>query len=387
MLPKRLNQAPSKKKLIDNINIRNRLVETTQEVKTFNPIGYYSDKTDLREIHNFALKTLSEPNTPLIQLQTKLEEARHKLSSQTMIMIERKSLEKQIASLEKEIQDSNNQVQPKLEEFKSRIKDILSEWESKEEKGPLKLGMETPFDPEKLYLIRAYLQIASEFQIPLNMSASSEPHLKGICPTCRKPFVEDADQLICYTCLTFNDKVETTVSFSDIGRINNGNVNNYTEEETFHYAMLCFQGKQPWNIPPIVKEKIDLYCQEKRINKKVLRPVDIIAIFKEIGYPEYENANLFLSSYNGWTLPDISQYTEKLEQINRIFIQAYETIKVERGSAPNAFYRLLIYLRKEKVPVDISGLKIPYLRNTKIDLDFNARKAFDLLKWNFEDTT
>jgi len=387
MFPKKLTST-NKKSLIDNPNIRRHLVAPIKETPiTFDPNGHYSDQTDLLEIHKFALKSLSEYHVPLSELVTKLENTKQKLASQNMIIVERRSLEKQAASLEKEISEAPILIKNRLNDFTNRVKDILSEWEQKSEKGPLKLGAEHSFDPERLCLIRSYLQIASEFKVPLNMSAAPPGSKEVVCPMCRKQLVEDEDQLICYTCAVFNDRVETSVSFSDIGRINNGNANNYTEEETFNYAILCFQGKQHWNIPPIVREKVDLYCTERRINRATLRPVDIIAIFKEIGYTEYENANLFLSSYNGWNLPDISQYTERLEQINRTFMQAYEMVKVDRGSAPNAFYRLLIYIRKEKIPVDTSGLKIPYLRNTKVDLDYNARKAFELLGWQFEDTT
>ena len=120
------------------------------------------------------------------------------------------------------------------------------------------------------------------------------------------------------------------VSFADMGRINTGNINNYSEEETFDWAMICFQGKQNVNIPQIVWERVDLYVASKDVKKAILKPVDMIALFQKIGYTEYENVNIFLSLYNGWTLPDISQMEDRLRQINRVFIQKYEEVKVDR---------------------------------------------------------
>jgi hypothetical protein len=385
MIPRKLGNSGARKRLIDNPNIQTQFAAPLQETPvTFDPIGYYTDSTDLQEIHKFALKCLS--GSPPKDLEKQLSIIQNRLTSQTMIMIERHSLQKQAEAISKTLSENSKIQLQKLDEYRSRVSGILEDWSKRIETGPIQLGTDRGFDPEKLCLIRSYLQIATEFGIPINMSAV--PITSGkFCPDCRKPFLEEDDQLICTGCNTYKDDIRTDVSFSDIPRVNNGNANNYTEEETFDWAMMCFQGKQPVNIPPIVWEKVDAYCKMKDIQKKVLRPVDMIAIFKEIGYSDYENANLFLSMYNGWTLPNISPYEDLLRQINRQFMQAYEEVKVDRDSAPNAFYRLYIYIQKEKIQVDTSGLKIPFLRGTKIDLDSNARRAYDYLGWTFEDTT
>ncbi len=389
MIPRKLNSGSGKKRLIDNVAIQKQLIPPVKENPvTFDPTGYYSDKTDLMEIHKFALRYLSTSGTVTETQIVQLDEIKCKLKS-NMFMIERRHLEKQASLLETTIRTVASAAEAKVVEFTKRVESILKDWSERSDKGPIQLGAEMAFDPEKLYLIRAYLQITAEFHIPLNMSASQTKCKNGmLCPGCQNPFIEEEDQLICYYCVTYNDRMKTDVSFSDMGRVNNGNSNNYNEEETFDWAMTCFQGKQPLTVPGWVREKVDEYVAKKDIKKNILTPVDTIVIFKSIGYPEYENANLFLSDYNGWTLPDISQYEERLRQLNRQFMQGYEIVKVDRGSAPNAFWRLSVFLKKENIQVDTSGLKMPFLRTTKVDLDFNGRRTFQYLGWSdFQDTT
>jgi len=387
MLPRKLTKPSlTKKKLIDNPNIQKDLSRPNDSQTTFDPNGYYSDRTDIMEIHRYVKKYLSNLPSDTGPSESRINQLSLSLNKKAMTRVETRSIERQIEQIEKEINEIRENSN-KLNIFNQRVSPILVDWAKFNDGGPLHLGCEIPFNPDKLHLVRTYLQVCRDFDIPINMDPipiKSQGLI--VCPNCRQPFAEDDEQQICYDCGIYNDVIQSNGCYIDIGRINNGNINNYTEKETFDWAMICFQGKQPVNIPSTIRGKVNQYISDRKINPDDLKPIDMIAIFKDIGYPEYENVNLFLSMYNDWPLPDLSEYEDRLRQINQQFMQTYEEIKEDRTSAPNVYYRLYIYIRKEKIPVDITGLKMPTLRNTKTDLDYISRKVFEKNGWYFEDT-
>lgn len=380
MFPKKIGTQSIRKRLVDNPNIQSKINNRVDFV-TFNPKGYYSNSTDLIEIHKYSIKYLTEEHENVNSIKHKINLLKEKNNTHVMTIVDRKALEKDIIALEKSLSKDN-----KVDKFLDRVKPIIDEWTEKFQKTTLRLGSGNKVDLDNIFLIRSYLSIANEFNIPLNMTVEVT-NKNNICADCQNPYEDDEDQIICNTCNYFKDKMKTDISFSDISRINTGNINNYTEEETFEWAMTCFQGKQTNNIPEIVHTKFQEYCKAKNIRTEFIKPIEGIAIFQKIGYSDYHNIYLFLSIYYDWKLADLTSYEEFLRQDNRLFIQAYEEVKVDRDSAPNAFYRLYIFIRHRKIPCDVSSLKIPFMRTTKIDLDFNARRAFEKLGWEFEDTT
>jgi hypothetical protein len=366
MIPRKLNVGIPQKSLIQNISVTSKLV-TKPLVSNFNPNGQYSNKTDLQEVNQFCLECFDKID--ISPVKNKIKHIQQRLDTEIMFMIDRRKLEYDLDDLKKipdpEI-DRNN--------FIKIVTPILSEWET------------APLNEKHIY-IRAYIQAAQDFKLPLSMT--KEPNKNGICPDCENPYITDDDQIICFQCDKFYDTIVQGVEYNDIGRINTSNVNNY-EEESFEDAKICYQGKQVCNFPADLFQRVDNYIQKKGINKFVLRPIDMMDIWrdKDVNYREYRNVYLFMSIWNNYKLQDFTLYDSILDQDNHTFMQFFEELKaqgiIERDSAPNGYFRLYIFCEYRGITCDKAALKIPDGRKTLLDLDSIARKVFECMGRNYK---
>lgn len=387
-----------KKSILDRPIIRTALLPHSSEKKeiSFSPTGYYDDETDITVIHEYVQRAFQYKLSEIPKIEKQIQQLQNKIDTETLKIITRKSLEKEMLELQKKkISIESNQT---WKEYLEQALPILHEWNALREKdGPyIKFGCEKIFSPDKLSLVRSFIQIATEYApLNLNIRPIGRP---GLCPYCRNMFdTREEGKVICYECGIYQDSLTNDVTFSDLSRINGASNSIYTNKETIEKAIACYQGKEEVVFPKDIFKHLDTYCDENRINKYTLNPNIAREIFKKIGYSSYyDHVNLFLYMYIRRKLPDISQHESVLLQDHALFSQKYQIVKDDRYSSLNAQYVLYILIRRRKIPHDINDFKLPETRTIRLENDRIARNVFlaldaernDLhsLPWKFEDT-
>ena len=388
-----------RRSLLDRPNVRVALMPQAAEKNkiSFSATGYYDDETDITIIHDYVLKHFQQRSTEIPHLDEQINQLQHRFNIEKLKMVGRKALQDEILELQKKKEELKSDQKHK--EYLERISSILSEWNSftKTKGSYVHFGEKKNFSPDKLSLVRSFVQIASEY-IPLNLIVKPT-NRSGLCPYCRKPFDDnEAGKIICYECGVYQDSLTNDVTFSDLSRINGANNNNYINRETFEKDMANYQGKERAEFPLEMSPRIDEYCVQNRMDKYKLNPETTRDIFKRTGYSGYyDHTNLFLFMYIERRLPDISQYESILLQDYDLFSQKYQLIKGDdRDSSLNAQYVLYILMRRRKIPYELVDFKLPDTRAIRLEIDRIARKVFEALEadrksqgtipWKFEDT-
>lgn len=381
----------TKRSLIERDSIRSSFISQANVKKesTLLLTGYYDENTNINEIHQYIVKYFDNIGNNIISIDEKINTLKEKLNKKDLQMVDINYIKQQINKLENEKHSirTNN----KYKEYLERVKPVLDEfYKLTLSEGPyFRFGEEKKFSPDKLSLVRVYIQIASEY-ISLNLTLKPI-RSEGLCPYCRKQFVDDEDgKIICYDCGIYQDSFVHDVEFKDIGRINGANNNNYANQETFDKAKVCYQGQQQAEFPPKLFEQFDEYCKFNKKNKRLLTYETTRPIFKEIGYSQhYDDINLFLFMHPEIKkpLPDIREYEEIIDQDYKQFYQKFIEIKgEERESGLNSWYLLYILLRRRKIKCNKCDFKIPDTNLIRINNDNIARRVFQALGWKFEDT-
>ena len=363
---------------------RNELNQNT----SFSSVGTYDENTDLAVIHKYVLETLQKGRSEVDFLKSKADQLRSMLATTRLRMVDRRYYEDEIMSLESQVKGHSSNEKEK--QYLRKSQEVLAEWmQIKKEEGPyFKFGEIRKFSPEKLSVVRSYIQIASQF-VPLDLTVKQEPN-EGRCPYCRNVFQEEEGKVVCNECGIYQDALTHDAEYGDRAHINSSSNNGYMNKETFMKALDCYQGRQRTEFPTDLKVKFDEYCKFKGKNKNVLNYELTRSIFKEIGYSGYfDDINLFLFMHPEIRkpLPDLSKVEDLVLQDYDQFSAKYPEVKGdERDSALNAWYILYIICRRRKIPCNKSDLKMPDTREIRISNDNIARKVFEALSWKFEDT-
>lgn len=389
--PLRLGKSSTKRSLVERGSIRSTFVlqETAKKELNFSPVGYYDENTDIHDIHKYVMDHFDRLVKDIPNISEKISQLQTKLKSQRLQMIDVNTINRQIQK--HETQRKTILSNEKKKEYLERAIPILENFdEIKLTEGPyFKFGENRKFCPDKLSLIRSFIQIASIYA-PLHLTLRPF-NTTGLCPYCRQKLSNDEEgKIICYDCDIYQDILAHDAEFSDLGRINGASNNNYMNRETFDKAKKCYQGQQQAEFPDELRKKFDEYCIFHKKNKKILTYETTRPIFKEIGFPGfYEDINLFLFMHPEIKrpLPNITEYEPLIDQDYDQFYQKFIEIKgEERDSGLNAWYVLYILLRRRKIPCNKCDFKMPDTPTIRIDNDNIARKVFKFLNWDFEDT-
>lgn len=380
-----------KRSLLDRSSVRMSLIAKAEisSQPSFTSTGSYDEETNIEDINEYVIKQLNEKTSKLNSLKKQIQALESKLNSKRLRQVDRKLLESELNKIRKSKEELYSD--DRLKEYKERVSPILEEWIAlKQKEGPhFKFGEKRSFSPVKLSLIRSFIQVASEYiQLDLNLKTNTD--MVGVCPYCRNPFDNDDGKTICITCGIYQDQFIYDVEFSDVSRINGSNSNNYVNRETFIKAMLYFQGKQKVEFSPDIWEKFNDYCTFNHINKTKLNYEQTRPIFKSIGFSNhFDDINLFLFMHPEIKkpLPDITKHESIILQDYDHFSQKYAEEKGdERDSALNAWYLLYILCRRRGIACNRSDLKMPDTLTIRISNDNIARRVFEALDWDFEDT-
>lgn len=390
-LPLRMGKTPGTRSLIERRSIRMTLLPqaTAKKELTFSSVGYYDENTNIFEIHKYVLENFQNMPKNIPDIIQKINKLQERLDTEKLQMIDRNFIKSQIDKLEKEKYALANE--DKRGEYLERAHPVLEEFNLlQEDEGPyFKFGEERKFSPDKLSLIRAFIQIASDYA-PLNLTLRPG-NRAGLCPYCRQPLSDDEDgKVICYDCGIYQDALTHDAEFSDLARINGANNNNYMNKETFDKCRKCYQGQQAAEFPSELIRKFNEYCKFNHKNMSNLTYETTRPIFKDIGFPGfYEDINLFLFMHEDIhrPLPNITEYEHLIDQDYDQFYQKFIEIKGdERDSGLNAWYLLYILLRRRGVPCNKCDFKMPDTNSIRIANDNIARKVFSALGWEFQDT-
>lgn len=390
-LPLRMGKTSGARSLIERTSIRMTLLPqaVAKEELTFSSVGYYDENTNIVEVHKYVIEYFQNITKDIPSIIQKINKFQERLSTEKLQMIDRNFIQSQIEKLEKQKAALTNE--DKYKEYLERSLPVLEEFSSlQEDEGPyFKFGEERKFSPNKLSLIRAFIQIASDYA-PLNLTLRPG-NRAGLCPYCRQPLSDDEDdKIICYDCDLYQDKLTHDAEFSDLSRINGANNNNYMNRETFDKCKKCYQGQQSAEFPSELKKKFNEYCRFNHKNMLSLTYETTRPIFKEIGFPGfYEDINLFLFMHEEIRrpLPNITEYEPLIDQDYDQFYQKFIEIKGdERDSGLNAWYLLYILLRRRGISCNKSDFKMPETQTIRIANDNMARKVFHALGWEFQDT-
>ncbi|CAN5700603.1 hypothetical protein BH23THE1_BH23THE1_29940 [soil metagenome] len=390
-LPLRMGKTSTSRSLLERGSVRMTLLPQSIAKKelSFSPTGYYDENTNIVEVHKYVLENFQTMIKDIPNIVRKIDKLKQRLSTEKLQMIDRNFIQSQIDKLDKEKSSLTNE--DKCKDYLERATPILEEFSSlQQEEGPFfRFGEKRKFSPDKLSLIRAFIQIASDYA-PLNLTLRPG-NRTGLCPYCRQPLSDDEDsKVICYDCGIYQDALTHDAEFSDLARINGANNNNYMNRETFDKCKKCYQGQQAAEFPRELIEKFNDYCKFNHKNMTSLTYETTRPIFKEIGFPGfYEDINLFLFMHEDIhrPLPNISEHEPLIDQDYDQFYQKFIEVKEEeRYSGVNAWYLLYILLCRRGVPCDKCDFKMPDTISIRIANDNMARKVFNALGWEFHDT-
>ena len=376
--------------LLERASIRVMLspkVEAKQ-VLVLSTTGTYDEETDISIIHKYVLEQFQKENSDTQNFEKEVQKLKEKLTATKLRIIDIRFYEDEIQKLEEQIRESSSDN--RRQAYLKKVHDILEEWEEmKRIEGPyFKFGAKTRFSPDKISIIRAYIQVASEF-IPLNLSIKCEGSEKQ-CPYCREDLGDEEGKVVCYKCGIYQDALTHDAEYNDRCHINSTSNNGYMNKETFIKALDCYQGRQKIEFPKDLWIKLDEHCVFKKKMKTNLNYETTRPIFKDIGYSGYfDDINLFLFMHPEIKkpLPDLSKVEDLVLQDYDQFSAKYPEIKGdERDSSLNAWYLLYILCQRREVPCNKFDLKMPDTREIRISNDNIARKVFEALGWKFVDT-
>ena len=380
---------PKPRSILDRPALRSRFVpkQDTESCLTFSTTGTYDESTDINTIHKYVLNKLDKDENSVKDLERQIQDIRGSFHDR-MRRVDIKYHEGKIKEIQQKI-DRLKSGESKAS-YLSRVNDILEEWNRvKIQEGPyFKFGSEVAKSPNKLSIIRAYLQVASQY-VELNLIMKT-PMEDNVCPYCHQELEDEEAKIVCYDCGIYRDLMTHDAEYNDRTHINSISSNGYMNIETFMKVLDCFQGKQKVDFPDDLITKFNEYCTFKKKNKALLNYETARPIFKEIGYSGYfDDINLFL-----WLHPDIrkpladlSIDEEAILQDYNLFTSKYQEFKGdERESALNSWYVFYILCHRRGIKCEKTDLKMPDTREIRISNDNIARKVFDALDWKFEDT-
>jgi len=361
-----------------------------EEEKIPNKIeGTYIYDYNILNIDEIIKKKLEQDKkNNLIILKNKLEIEKIKISGKQNY-IERKNSKKRIEEIEEEIYNYENNIDKNT--YINKTKNILIDY--------LKLGIVTNFvsfvknnkdeeinileDSEKQNLrhkiISEYLEIARKY---ININLVRKLPTKTSCPGCDTKYEEmemiedDSGSIICPNCSLEKINIVKKPFYSDSCRVNNSR-NNYEDRVNFEKVLMRYQGKQITKPGKELYEKLDEYflSKGKMTSKEFLKLplledgtkegtsrdmiIEALGAINCSGY--YEDINLILNVFFGWTLPDITHLEDLILKDYDQSQKIYELLpdKEGRKSSLNSQFRLYCLLKKNNVPCKFRDFKIP----------------------------
>ena len=372
-------------------------------------VGTYTDDFNILEVHACILKHFSlGKNHKMGQLEIQISEEKVKIK-QPQTMIDRKKSLKLVDDLVNQLNDIKENIS--LKKYLGEVETYISEYREMGPKpkiikfrGASVKSSETSFDDKstkeyRLLLISRYLDIARKY-IPVNVIRHVQ--VENCCSSCGEnlddAIIDEAGTLRC-SCGVLTDTISKTPAYKDTARITTSSRNGYEDKENFVKAFMRFQGKQNNKFQQVLLEELDAYFKNfgmpigEEIKK---RPHDergrrqgtnrsmMYKALQETGNASvYEDINLLLYLYWGWTLPDISHLETRILEDYEKSQRVYEEIKTDRSSCLNTQYRLFKHLQLLGYPCRSEDFKIVGTRDIQEYHENMWEKICKELGWPF----
>ena len=352
--------------------------------------GTYTDDFNILEVHECILKRFSLfKNKNIEKFKKNLEIEESKLEKM-LTYIERNRILKNIEEIKKELSHLENDDQ---------IKSYISESElyitSYRKLGPLRKVVlfrdtqntsqscvskskgdeDTTTRNYRLMIISKYLDIAKKY---IKINVFREITHEKLCDACGEKLDDlsiDGIGILRCPCGMIKDTVSKEPVYKDSSRVSTSTRNNYEDKLNFIKAIARYQGKQGNKLPQNLIQSLDEYFSSYGLMTgkqfKESKPLDeqgrrvgtdrlmMIKALRESGNSGlYEDINLIMHMYWGWTLPDISHLVDTIIDDYEKSQKVYENIKVDRSSCLNTQYRLFKHLQRLGYPCRKDEFKI-----------------------------
>lgn len=354
------------------------------KITNTNVVGVYSNKLDIFRIHQRILKNFRNSKNNVSEIQDKIRKINKKLMSGTLDKMQIFHYLKVKKKLEEDIVDA--ETNSSLNKYLIESSPIISEYNKLHlEKEEVDFFDSTETNCNKHIiaqnLIDNYITVASKY---IDVNITKEMEKSSLC-SCGYDFVDlvpEMDGILrCPECGIEMDYVDSfSISMKEF-KSKKSSRNNYEDRQNFIKALTNYQGKQENKLPTDIYDRLDEYfgsrgmlvgpdIRSKPINKYGKKDGTSLSIMlsalRKIGLSDhYEDANLIMSKYWGWILPDLSHLEEKIMDDYDKSQSAFLQVKSKaRKSCLNAQYRLYRLLQRRGFECDPHDFKIVVTDNT-----------------------
>lgn len=353
--------------------------------------GSYTNDININKIHEAICFRYDYFHKSVGIIQEKIIQLTSEIDKGSLSYNERRSLENEINNLKKGMYDYENNIS--YNNYISETKDLLIEYNkvaSNKSKGvvifrAIKETEKQEVIEKRIKIIQDYFKIAKNY---IRLEITHKTTTKVLCPLCNLDLAkiqveEDMGLYTCPQCGYERESICHISTFKDIQKINPTSRSNYDDCENFRKSLQRFQGKQTHQPPQKLYEQLDGYFIKlgKGLSSEILRlPLNedgqkkgtsrqmmFEALSETNNSAYYDDINLILHNYWGWSLPDISHLEEKIMEDYIMTQKVYNSIQnKDRNASLNIQYRLFVHLKAVDFPCNKSDFKIQTSRDSLI---------------------
>lgn len=353
--------------------------------------GTYTTDLNINKINDAIISRFKYFTSLIPEYEKNLNILNNVLETEHKTLNEIRAIKEDIQILSDKIQDYKNNIS--LNVYKQASEKLLENYNrvaSDKSKGVIIFKQVKNVESKELInyrlkIISDYLEIAKKY---INLEITRKVNIRATCGGCNidlsNIFIdEDSGFYNCSNCGFEKEILSHNITYRDTQHNNNNSKNNYDDCDNFRKALARFQGKQSHRPPNKLYEQLDEYFT--RINKPIgeeiiklpllsdgrkkgtSRQMMFEALSETSNSAYYDDINLILHTYWGWSLPDISQLEEKIMDDYIATQKVYNSIPdKDRDASLNIQFRLFVHLKAIDYPCNKDDFKIQTSRDSLI---------------------
>jgi DNA-directed RNA polymerase subunit M/transcription elongation factor TFIIS len=347
--------------------------------KNYRVSGRFVDNYDIHSVHKTVFEYFEDQEKiKLPELEKELEKYQTELKeTKSITPLKIKTLNKKLSELQNSIKEIKEQTQltkyieesfPYLEAYgavggcNSVVSFGKPVQDKNEDEGQVQL---------RIAIIRKYLSIAGKY---IRVDVVQELPLNIFCPGCKENLKElAADENGVLKCKCGYEKMTITRSYTS-SEYTPSSKNSYNDRDNFIKALIRYEGRELDKLPEDLYQKLDAYFVSSGMpsGEEVRSGKVDFAYTKDMMYkamesirrPIYEHANLVMSKYWGYKLPDITHLYDTIILHYDITQKVFqEELNEDGNSSLNTQFRLFKHLQMVNHPCSWSDFRIPKTRS------------------------